>query len=496
LTLRIYMVGLNHEEKQSHTGRDSGRRPKDRKAAVSTEGPAAHPSDRAAGEWGGGTKAEGRGQTPGRDGDGTALGTVQERELIMATVYKRTDKRTGKPRPEYYFKFKDANGRWVERKGWNSLKKTRAEACALESDHRAVANGDKAAPPSWLKNRRKSITEVIESYLSWGRTSGGRYGRPWDDQNAALKEANLDYWVRELGLATLGDIQLHRVEPVISEMLKTKAPKTVYRYAEALRSLCLWSIRRGLLGENPLAGMAKLDQRARVPHRVLTDEEVGELLTVAPAERRLWYETALGTGFRVGELRSLKVKDLDLFGPSIFLAADNSKDRKDHRQPITRTLADRLKVLAEGRDGEESLLSIPKAGAHKDNRYDPAGLLAKDYEKAKIVRETPEGKATWHSLRKVYINNVVKAGCDLKTIMTLARHSTAQLSMETYAQPDPALLRKAAESVENRVNEAAEKAVWGTRGERKAAQGGSGPVTMESTNGLRVCGMVDQRSNC
>lgn len=44
-----------------------------------------------------------------------------------------------------------------------------------------------------------------------------------------------------------------------------------------------------------------------------------------------------------------------------------------------------------------------------------------------------------------YINAVVQGGADLKTIMELARHSSATMSMSTYAKPNANRLRKAAE---------------------------------------------------
>ncbi len=78
----------------------------------------------------------------------------------------------------------------------------------------------------------------------------------------------------------------------------------------------------------------------------------------------------------------------------------------------------------------------------------------RDLAKARIRRETDEGKATFRSLRVNYINAVVESGSDLKTIMTLARHGSAQMSMETYAKPKPERLRAAVEAVAEGVERA------------------------------------------
>ncbi len=90
-----------------------------------------------------------------------------------------------------------------------------------------------------------------------------------------------------------------------------------------------------------------------------------------------------------------------------------------------------------GKNRVDKLLDIPQGNARCH--------MGNDYRKAGIEIIMPHGKATWHSLRKTFVNSLVKQGHDLKTIMTLARHSTASLTMETYAQAEKDTLRTAVE---------------------------------------------------
>ena len=69
----------------------------------------------------------------------------------------------------------------------------------------------------------------------------------------------------------------------------------------------------------------------------------------------------------------------------------------------------------------------------------------------------------------VLINNVVKSGCDLKTIQALARHSTDQLSMEVYATADPKRLREAAETAAGHIEDILEHDSWCVFGVRNVA---------------------------
>ena len=367
----------------------------------------------------------------------------------MASVYKVKD-RNGKPYGPWRFKYKNMHGEWVYGIGWKDKQKTKDHAAVLEADHRAVRKGEKDMPAHWDKKRNTPFAQVVDEYLTWGRSCGGKNGRPWNKQNANLKTTYLKWWIAQLNPPTLKHIVLNDVEKNLRELEeKTElGPKSIYMRFEALRSLVLWAIKRGFIGDNPLRGMAKMDVKAKVPHRALTEEETQLLLENAPADRRLWYETALETGYRVKELRSLKVGDLDLTGPSLPLGADYTKNRKAARQPITRELSAKLEQLTTNRSATEPLLGIPSSVAYK--------CIKEDFAKADIVLKTDEGKATWHSLRKVFVNNLIRSGADVKTVMELARHSAATMSLETYASAKPALLRDAVEKARRHIDPAKE----------------------------------------
>jgi integrase len=53
---------------------------------------------------------------------------------------------------------------------------------------------------------------------------------------------------------------------------------------------------------------------------------------------------------------------------------------------------------------------------------------------AKIEVSTPDGVLDFHALRTTYITNLVRAGLYPKTVQTLARHSTVELTMKIYAR--------------------------------------------------------------
>ena len=395
----------------------------------------------------------------------------------MACIFKRKGRKKG----PWEYKYKDAKGVWRYGVGWLDKEKTRQHALNLEAECRVIFKGERNAPTAWMQKRNTPILDVIKAFLDWGNSQGGRLHRGWDEQNALLTKKYLEKWVSQLGLVTLADIDLECVEKVIrQELTEGFAPKSVLLKVQALKGLINWSLNHCYLNENPLRGLARLDSKAQNPHRKMLDAEVAALLNTAPLQHRLWYETGLETGFRVNELRLLRVRDLDLFGPSLTQPPEFAKDRKEHRQPITRTLANKLTALTVGKGLDASLLNIPTSKASKIFKNDcvKAGIPLE--VKEQVGGKTITRQTTWHSLRKVYISNLFKSGLDLKTIQTLGRLSSAELAVEVYAVSDPALLRSGVEAAAQRVQEAISASACCTRVAKKVA-GAEGPIVTSST---------------
>jgi len=150
------------------------------------------------------------------------------------------------------------------------------------------------------------------------------------------------------------------------------------------------------------------------------------------------YETALCTGFRLGELRALKVQDLDVANSILSLAAGHAKNRKGTNQPIPKTLAMELARASQGKAAGDPLLRICRR---------PLERLYATLKRAGIQRCGPGGKVDFHALRTTYTTLAIEAGANVKEAQTLARHSTPNLTMNTYGRTRLDRLRELAETV-------------------------------------------------
>jgi len=213
---------------------------------------------------------------------------------------------------------------------------------------------------------------------------------------------------------------------------------------------------------NPFDGMAKRDtnQDRRRIARALTEDELTRLLRTARerpivaaetvrrgpnkgkrlivltqerrsklerlgAERALIYKTAILTGLRKGELRSLSVSDLS-FGdvPFLKLRHHNEKNRQGSTIPIRSDLAVELRAWIAGKSPSDPVFFVPSG---------LLDILDKDIEAAGIPKVDAEGRVVHvHALRHSFGTHLSLAGVAPRIAQAAMRHSNIALTMTTY----------------------------------------------------------------
>jgi integrase len=147
---------------------------------------------------------------------------------------------------------------------------------------------------------------------------------------------------------------------------------------------------------------------------------------------------AMGTGFRRDELRSLQPESfrLDSRPPTVTVTRAYAKDGRHAEQPISETLATALRpYLATKPFGRPVFATLPPTRTAAMLRHDLA---------AGIEYDTPSEVCGFHSLRGIYISNLVAS---VKTCQVLARHSTPSLKIGVYARASVHDLTGAVESL-------------------------------------------------
>jgi len=375
----------------------------------------------------------------------------------MAYVF-RTRGKNGKLTGPWRYRVIDHTGRRKTFTGTKSKERTAELAAAEELRVKRIAAGLEAPPTSARKHRHQPFDEVKDSYLAWGKSQGGRTGRPWSETHAKKRERALDWWKSELGLEALADLDgvLPRVEEALRTLQADHTGKTLQNRAEALKSFCRWAVQRGYLAADPLMGLAPFNTTPETTRRAMTDDEVKRLLASAPEHRRLLYEVALTTGLRAGELRSLTTDDLDTDGCGLILHPEWTKNRKRGFQALPSALVTRLEAFIEsGTAADLYRASLRRKGSTMQVPGNPllyvgthaARELDTDLEAAGIAKNAVHGKLDFHSLRVSFISRVIESGASVKEAMAAARHSTANLTLNTYGRTKEGRLAEIAEHI-------------------------------------------------
>jgi integrase/recombinase XerC len=233
------------------------------------------------------------------------------------------------------------------------------------------------------------------------------------------------------------------------------AASSIARKAAALRTLFRFLARRGLVAEDPAAGLGVPRGPRRLPV-VLKARQVEQLLAgprpVDPVglRDRAILELLYATGIRVGELCGLRLGDADLAADTVRVLGKGAKQRVvPFGEPARVALLD---YLARGRSA-----MLPERAARADRealffnrrrkpmtQRDVRGML----ERYRAAAGAPAGTSP-HTLRHSFATHLLEGGADLRAVQELLGH-VALTTTQTYTHVSNERLRRVYEQAHPR----------------------------------------------
>jgi integrase len=232
----------------------------------------------------------------------------------------------------------------------------------------------------------------------------------------------------------------------------------------AIKGFAKWLSATNKLPRNPLESVEKPnpDNDRRYERRMLLPAEwsylrthaKGERFGISAAERVLLYATAIQTGLRSSELRSLTPGKLFLTGdkPYLVCKAGNTKNAKEARQYVRPDLAEALRKHVAGKRGSAVFKMPDPSDVSAMFKADlvAARMAWIDEAKADRQEQVRRGKSDFlhdvnqdgevldfHSLRHTCGAWLAMAGAHPKAVQTTMRHSAITLTMDTYGHLFP-----------------------------------------------------------
>ena len=191
-----------------------------------------------------------------------------------------------------------------------------------------------------------------------------------------------------------------------------------------------------------LDGLYASVERAR--KRLVKNPELIADLERLGRERALIYKTLVLTGLRKGELASITVGQLELDGPMPFMILDAADEKNRHGStiPLRADLATDLSAWLSDVPVPQTLRLKKNHGKIDPKRplfTVPAGLvriLNRDLSAAGIDKADERGRTIdVHALRTSFGTLLSKGGVAPRTAQAAMRHSTIDLTMNTYTDP-------------------------------------------------------------
>lgn len=345
--------------------------------------------------------------------------------------------------------------------------------CNCEPSYRAkIRIGDKRVPYSsrsraeveaWLRDARiqkrrgqevkgknvATLREVAEEFLSLAQANalGARGGDDFKPATIRSYEAALRLRVYPtLGDEPIAEIRRSDVQELVDSLRAGGlAPATVQAAVTPLKSIFRWAIGRGRLTVNPTTELDLPAVRSRRQWHHSLDESV-QLIEAAPEEDRAIWATALYAGLRRGELRALRVADIDLEAGVIRVehgwddkeGEQDTKGRNRRKVPISGELARHLRahLLRTGRRADPRALAFGRTDLLP---FDPHRVS----DRADAAWKAAGAKrATLHECRHGYASLMIaataKAGTfNPKALSEWMGHSSIVVTYDKYGDLMP-----------------------------------------------------------
>ncbi len=346
--------------------------------------------------------------------------------------------------PTFFAKYRDADG-IVRTMTTGCSTRATAEAWlqnVMRQEERIRAGLMSRAEVRTSEALSADVSAVIESFVEG-------MGATLTAKHRADTRTRLRRFVRDTEARTLRDIDQETLERWMRSQVEAGelSYRSINLIATSVKSFAKWCVRNRRMptmqGVDVVAMLnVKLDRRRE--RRALTRDEFEAVCRAASPERADLYRMAAMTGLRANEIRTLRLKHVVGLGTGqarIELDARHTKGRRADSIPLHPDLEAMIlrRIREKGLTPESPVVIVPDKAAIK---------LRTDAEKAGVVTRDDRGRVIdFHGLRKTFVTWLASSGVDMRTVQALARHSTIELTAQTYTDAGMLPTRSAMNSI-------------------------------------------------
>jgi integrase len=197
---------------------------------------------------------------------------------------------------------------------------------------------------------------------------------------------------------------------------------SIRKAMEAFSGAMRLAVKIGAADENPCLDVRRPAEPKR-DARFLTPAELELLADNAGPDKPMILLMGT-TGLRIGEACNLRVGDVDRRRRRLWVASATAKSRKGREVGIPASVIQLLPLA--GRKRTEYVFTS-RSGERVDEHNWRSRHFAQAVEKAVLGELHP------HDLRHTAVSLAIRSGADVKVVQRVAGHSSAKLTLDTYA---------------------------------------------------------------
>lgn len=357
----------------------------------------------------------------------------------------------------YRVRYRTPDHRSTQRRGFRTKRDAELFAATVEV---AKASGEYIAPSLG----RVTVGELAAAWLARKRQASA------PSHYRMLESAWRMHVSPRWGKVAVGDVDLLNIETWIGSMsAKGAGATTVLRAHGVLSGILADAVKAKRLAVNPAKGVENLPRKTGKRRVYLSADDVHRLADASGQHRALVLVLAY-CGVRWGEAVALRVRDVEFLRRRLSVsenavqlgvnhAVGPTKGRKARSVPVPAFVLDELSMQCQGKAVADLVFPGP------DGRYLPrpkssAGWFAAAVTKAKVQKVTP------HDLRHTCASLAVSAGVNVLALQRMLGHTSAKITLDTYADLFDDDLDAVAVTLDNRYSRESVAKIWprGTHG--------------------------------
>jgi integrase len=336
--------------------------------------------------------------------------------------------------------------------------KTRAEVTKkLTAAQRDFEQGQ------FIGDARQTVAQYLASWLETKRPPTVK-AHTW---------AIYDSYVRVQINPVLGRVRLSQLSPQHIQQMTARAlshslsPSTVSEVYGMLRQALKAAVRLGLIARD-VTDQTDRPRRATREMRPLARDEAQRFIAVVATQRfarfSAFYNLALTTGMRIGELLAVKWRDVDLDTGRLSVVASLSwqvgtpiyalpKTRRSRRQIA---LAPYMVTMLREHRHQQRVLQVAAGPAWQGERFDAVfsdelgfplqdSRIRRQFKAALAAADLPQVR--FHDLRHTCATLLLQQRVNPKIVSELLGHSSVALTLDLYSHVHPDMQEEAARAM-------------------------------------------------